>query len=626
MSRLRRRKGLEEFLSSAEHSCKRQPARSSLLWVIPIVGFLSFVWFLLRVVPKPSRATYPCQRAAMPLASAFVLWVIGAVGSGLACRRARELLRRSRWGMGAVCLLLAVAAALVAVLPTQERPLLADPPTANAPIGTPRGIHPGRVVWVHDPRATSWGGTNDLGEDIGDGYWWQSSHTDQTVVDRMMAKAIKGLAGQSSEANAWQAIFQHFNQTRGKGTIPYQAGEKISIKPNLVTAWRSYPDIVDASGNQTHYLGWVNTSPQMILALLRQLVNVVGVAQSDITVGDTTTYFPNHYWNVCHGEFPNVHYLACSGAWSREQALSSQGLPCESRMHWSTPGADGSQPDYLPVNYAQADYLINFACLKGHSSGITLCAKNHYGSFIRLPDAQGFYNLHLSLPNGWWSPGSGHYRALVDIMGRQDLGQKTVLYLIDGLYGGYMSNGRPYLWQMTPFCGDWPSSLFASHDPVAIDSVGYDFMLNEWPHIVAAPGLQGGADDYLHEAALADDPPSQTTYQPDGAGHPLTSLGVHEHWNNPLDKQYSVNLGQGPGIELMHIGLQVGDSDGDGDVDQSDFGHLQACLSGAGVPQNNATCQDAKLDPDSDVDSSDVAIFRRCLSGAGIPADPSCAN
>jgi hypothetical protein len=69
-----------------------------------------------------------------------------------------------------------------------------------------------------------------------------------------------------------------------------------------------------------------------------------------------------------------------------------------------------------------------------------------------------------------------------------------------------------------------------------------------------------------------------------------------------------------------------GDFDRDGDVDQSDFGHLQACLSGAGVPQNNAACQDAKLDADSDVDRSDVAIFRRCLSGANIPADPKCAQ
>ena len=36
--------------------------------------------------------------------------------------------------------------------------------------------------------------------------------------------------------------------------------------------------------------------------------------------------------------------------------------------------------------FAEADYIINFAVLKGHGAGITLCAKNHYGSLIRCPD------------------------------------------------------------------------------------------------------------------------------------------------------------------------------------------------------------------------------------------------
>lgn len=114
-------------------------------------------------------------------------------------------------------------------------------------------------------------------------------------------------------------------------------------------------------------------------------------------------------------------------------------------MDWSTPAAAGLQQDYLPVSFAQADYIINFACLKGHSSGITLCGKNHFGSLTRLPNGENtFYNLHLSLPNAVWSPGRGKYRAIVDVMGRSDLGGKTVLYLVDGLYGGYMSEGRPY--------------------------------------------------------------------------------------------------------------------------------------------------------------------------------------
>jgi hypothetical protein len=170
-------------------------------------------------------------------------------------------------------------------------------------------------------------------------------------------------------------------------------------------------------------------------------------------------------------------------------------------------------------------------------------------------------------------------------MGHTELGGKTVLYLIDGLYGGYYWDAHPYKWKMAPFHGDWPSSIFVSQDPVAIDSVGYDFVKAEWPDVVKygrAPNpkydMQGGAEDYLHEAALANDPCSGTFYDPEHAGIPLTSLGVHEHWNNATDKQYSRNLGAGRGIELIRLGSRPvpGDADSDGDVDAQDLALLDA--------------------------------------------------
>ncbi|MBN2275187.1 MAG: T9SS type A sorting domain-containing protein [Bacteroidales bacterium] len=63
----------------------------------------------------------------------------------------------------------------------------------------------------------------------------------------------------------------------------------------------------------------------------------------------------------------------------------------------------------------------------------------------------------------------------------------------------------------------------------------------------------GTPDNYLHEAAQAGNPPSGTVYDPENDGIPLGSLGVHEHWNNATDKQYSRNLGTGEGIELIKI-------------------------------------------------------------------------
>jgi hypothetical protein len=67
------------------------------------LGFLSFAWFLVRVLPKPSRAAYPCQRAAAPLASSFVMWLVAAVASVRGWRLAKLALQRSRFGVAAAC-------------------------------------------------------------------------------------------------------------------------------------------------------------------------------------------------------------------------------------------------------------------------------------------------------------------------------------------------------------------------------------------------------------------------------------------------------------------------------------------------------------------------------------------
>jgi len=71
-------------------------------------------------------------------------------------------------------------------------------------------------------------------------------------------------------------------------------------------------------------------------------------------------------------------------------------------------------------------------------------------------------------------------------------------------------------------------------------------------------------DDFLHEAARADNPPSGTFYDPDHAGNVkrLASLGVHEHWNNPQEKKYSRNMGKGRGIELVAVTPASGEKRG----------------------------------------------------------------
>lgn len=402
------------------------------------------------------------------------------------------------------------------------------------PVGEAKGIHPGRVVWVHDNQVLDWQGP-------GHGHWYEPAHSSQDHAQAMMDRALTELTGTPTVARAWDRLLRHFNLTHGRADLGYQPGQKILIKPNWVgMIWRE--GAVDA---ETYHLikrqDYMNTSPQLILALIRQLTDAVGVRESDITVCDTLAYLVHEYYEILHATRPAARYVDFAGKFGRIKAEASA-VP----FYWSC-RPDALKADVLPTCFAEADYQINFASLKAHAAtGITLCGKNHFGSLIRWPVEKGYYDMHRHS----FSKEQRLYREQVDLLGHAHLGGKTVLNLIDGLLcGKHPIDPVPRRMSLAPLTGDWAKSLLASQDPIALDSVGFDILHAEYDDFPRRPGV----DDYLHEAALAADPPSGTFYDPD---HPepvqrLASLGVHEHWNNPVEKKYSRNLGTGPGIELI---------------------------------------------------------------------------
>jgi hypothetical protein len=508
--------------------------------MLPVAGLLSLVWFLIRVVPKPSRAAYPCQRAAAPLAGGFALWLAATLASASLFHHGKKFWKRSRTVLATACLAAAAALAVGALISMPKQVATAEP---NQPIGIGKGIHPGRVVWARDPEATKWKGP-------GQGHWWEEGQTSQTAVDRMMSESIQRLTGETGDRQAWNALFRNFNQTHGRGNAAYRAGEKIGIKVNFVgcifTGREVDPATYDFSGKRQDYM---NTSPQMIRALLRQLVRSAGVKPEDISVGDPLALFPNQYHDLLHGEFPGVGYVDHNGGAAGHPRTRPE--PSKTPLYWSS-RPEGVAQDYVPAHYADATYLINLANLKGHTgAGVTLTAKNHYGSLNRIPNQQGYFDMHAVFPKR--TPGSGQYRLIVDLMGHAHIGGKTLIYFIDSLYTGvHGKDASPRKMSLPPFNGGWAASLLTSQDPVAIDSVGFDFLSAELDE-----PRQPDVDDYLHEAALAEAPPSKTFYDPNHAAATvrLGSLGVHEHWNSTRDRQYSRNLGKQQGIELVQVGV-----------------------------------------------------------------------
>ena len=281
-----------------------------LKYAFPIAGLASLVWFLIRVIPKPSRAFYPCQRVAFPLASGFVVWLMGLGASAVAFRKAKLSFARRQYLLGVLCVLLSVGALWIAVSATSEKSAIAEPQPANRPMGVAKGIYPGRVVWVHDPDATDWEGP-------GDGHPWQAEHTNLKRVNTMMSRAVRELTGAANDAGAWDALFKYHNKTRDKGNVGYKSAEKIVIKVNFVGFIFTHGGVNPDNYNLETKKDYMNTSPQMLIALLRQLVGEAGVKQTDIAICDSLAYFANEYFDIIKKEFPGVRCLDRDGKFGR---------------------------------------------------------------------------------------------------------------------------------------------------------------------------------------------------------------------------------------------------------------------------------------------------------------------
>jgi len=515
-----------------------------------VTGILSLIWFLIRVIPKPSRATYPCMKATAPIASSFVIYLLSLAGSVVFFRKALSVLMIVA-ALGTLTLMNNTTNAK-AYSPVTEK--FSDPLGPNAPIGEAKGIFPGRVVWVYNENATNEDCTNEDNDDA----YWLNKNCSQALVDQMFSDGLLSLTGEETHADAWDAIFRYFNNNHGKGDVGYDDSETIFIKINAVTAHGGAPVSGDFWGDIQY-----DTSPQTILAMLRQLVNEAGVPQANIYVGDPMCDIYNHIYNVLHAEFPNVKYVTSWGLNNRYDLTPS----AQTGITYSDGGTVITELNShkLYVEMMEADYLLNIPTMKGHRwAGTTFFAKNHFGSNT----ADHSWELHKGLMKPDDDPlreGYNLYRVLVDIMGSQYMGGKTLLYFMDALWSTSYEHQIPQKFQSYPWNNDWSSSVLFSLDPVAIESVCLDILQKEFTELDSIDGWDkpipdrwvfvqwDGVDDYLHQAASSEWWPDGITYDPDQTGSPIPSLGVHEHWNNTTGMQYSRNLGTGDGIELVKI-------------------------------------------------------------------------
>ena len=513
--------------------------------LFPVIGIAAIIWFLVRVIPKPTRAEYPCQKAAVTIGGSFILYLFGAISSMVVYDQIRNKINKKlafAW-IGGIALLASVGIGISQ--PSFQNFIigfksnLTTPDGKNNPIGEAKGISPGRVAWTQDFAATNW--------DEKTGIWWDDKATSQVECDRMMSKTLQNLTGVNTDKEAWKKLFEYNNEMNGRGKKGYVKGEKIVVKLNM----NAIHNITDPWKNQGY------PSPHLLFSLVRQMIEVAGVSGDDIILTDPSRYIGEQINDkIRNNGSPEYAKIIIEECKARALPGYRTAQPDLKAAVWFNMPNDSLYKMYLPKSYTEATYLINYTLARPHRVfGITSVAKNHFGSVWDIKkSAFAPHPLHAfglwdyATPNKLNDPHSAPV-----LMGHKIIYNKSFLYLADGLFTSLNQTLPVAKW--STFNNDWFSSLLMSQDPVALESVVYDFIASEPNLITGNPCFNGHQDNQFLECAMANKPPSGTKYDPENDGTPLKSLGVHEHWNNAKDRKYSRNLGKKKGIELISAQL-----------------------------------------------------------------------
>ncbi len=251
-------------------------------------------------------------------------------------------------------------------------------------------------------------------------------------------------------------MFVYFNEQKGKVAVGYQAVETIFIKCNFVGTNSCDSNYQVGVGSYKT----VRMSPQTILVTLRHLVNQVGGAQENIAFGDPMQCVIKEYYDMISQEFPNVVYIDRYGNKGRTKAIAveqddifysdRETILRTGGTNWTDPTESGPyvEKDVLYKVIEQADYMINIAALKAHHrAGVTLTAKNHFGSHTRETAIQFNLNKQADVQIHLYDINGRHIETLYP--GTLDQGTHTAywdasefatgLYVIQLVAGDHMS-------------------------------------------------------------------------------------------------------------------------------------------------------------------------------------------
>jgi uncharacterized protein (DUF362 family) len=293
---------------------------------------------------------------------------------------------------------------------------------------------------------------------------------DSRKLDDAVAEGIRKISGEHDLKQAWLAILENF-----------KPGDKIAIKPNFNFM----------NSGLTHTI----TSPQLINAVVKQLVEVVKVPPQNISIYDLCKEIRP---DIVQERIPYpVQYVGMAS----QKTLMEK---VKTRLHYGPSSSDTSAPImmreriidgqgapvtcYIPKVLTQAEHLINMPLLTNHIYVVNSGAlKNHYGT-VRFSN----HNSYPAVLHG-----KVLAKSVTDINQNVHIKNKTRIIIADAIFGVFDRGEGTGKQPWKTFHDKFPESILISKDPVAIDSIMASFVARE-RKMRSLPVL---SHDYLIDAA-----------------------------------------------------------------------------------------------------------------------------
>ena len=309
-----------------------------------LVGFFSLIWFLIRVIPKPSRAMYPCQRAAFPIASAFVIWFSGIVISYFLYVRAKLNWQNSKYILAVI---LFISSGIIFIS------------TSSSFDSTSAMIIVDEMVGNSVPSMINYAENDTMVSEPA------------SIVG--VSKSSKGRAEDIEFDDIVSMVDQAVKRAGGLEDV-ISDGDIVILKPNLIAS----QDFTRSRRRLSKEVNGVTTDYrviQSVVNLVRDL-NPSGLIylMEGSGVGKTAQNMINVGWDNVTGLDSIIYLEEACGGWfdTSSEYLQRVSLPKGKALY---SGADNIY--WLNKLYYEADVLISLPVLKNHfNTGITGAVKN----------------------------------------------------------------------------------------------------------------------------------------------------------------------------------------------------------------------------------------------------------